>query len=235
MCITKNEEFLIDFNDERVQFFYTLAFKDATLRGAYADRDSLQDLKKDLLASMQAYADGIQKEQKHPWENVDAFISAVYQANRGKYNKFSYGNAQKAVNMFLKYLYGATIFAPQLKEEFKNCHCPVDSVIIDKLIELIDGNQKPNLRKEYDDLEEQGVLEIARYKKNTKKAKKGDFHLNSVGRKHFENIVWSGMDKGEYQAIRNLLLALGKDDSCTQLELDYKYWSSAAATEEDSE
>ncbi len=220
----------IDFNDERVKFCYLLAFKDATLRGAYKRQDERESLKKDVMQSMKKYV-----KNADPLEDVDAFISAVYDENRKKYTAFSYGNAQKAVNMFLKYLYCATIFNAEAEAAFKNCHCPVDSVIIDKMIEQIVGGQKPQLLGAYKALEGQKILTIARYKKASAKtgAKAGDLKLNGVKRKYFEGVVWSGMDKDTYVAMRSLLLAWAKDDNCTQLELDYKYWDSNGAGEEE--
>ena len=48
--------------------------------------------------------------------------------------EFSYGNAQKLVNMTAKYIYIATYFNDDYKDKFEKCHCPMDSLIVESLI-----------------------------------------------------------------------------------------------------
>lgn len=44
---------------------------------------------------------------------------------------FSFGNAQKLVNMTVKYLYIVCFHDPELRSKFEFCHCPLDSILLD--------------------------------------------------------------------------------------------------------
>lgn len=53
-------------------------------------------------------------------------------------NKLTLGQSQKVVNMFFKYLYTFLDNPIIVKEQFENCDCPIDSIIL----ELISCKQK---------------------------------------------------------------------------------------------
>jgi len=53
-------------------------------------------------------------------------------------NKLTLGQSQKVVNMFFKYLYTFLDNPTINKEQFENCDCPIDSIIL----ELISQKQK---------------------------------------------------------------------------------------------
>ncbi len=211
----------VNLKDARTQFYFLLAFKDATLRGAYKNKSELNALRADVMNSIQDHMAGDLS------GGVEALISKVYEDNR-EYSDFSYGNAQKAVNMFFKYLYCGTMFNAGLEEEFADCHCPVDSIIIDKLIEQILSGSKPRLSQAY---EAQKILKIALYRDQ----ENGRPLVNALKRKYFRGVVWSGMKEEQYAAMQSLLRAWAADEGCTQLELDFKYWASSTEEEEERE
>lgn len=43
---------------------------------------------------------------------------------------FTFGNAQKLINMTVKHVYAHTYSSPAIRECFRNCHCPMDSVML---------------------------------------------------------------------------------------------------------
>lgn len=51
---------------------------------------------------------------------------------------FSYGNAQKLINMTMKHLYAHTLKNPALRECFRFCHCPVDSIMLSEIWKMYD-------------------------------------------------------------------------------------------------
>ena len=46
---------------------------------------------------------------------------------------FTFGNAQKLINMTVKHVYAHTYSCPKTRECFRNCHCPMDSIMLEKV------------------------------------------------------------------------------------------------------
>lgn len=46
---------------------------------------------------------------------------------------FSFGNAQKLINIMVKYTYSFCYFTPELRENFRYCHCPLDSIMLNEV------------------------------------------------------------------------------------------------------
>lgn len=51
---------------------------------------------------------------------------------------FKFGNTQKLINMTAKYMFMATYNRPELRDNFKCCHCPMDSIMVEHAISKID-------------------------------------------------------------------------------------------------
>lgn len=43
---------------------------------------------------------------------------------------FTFGNAQKLINVMMKYFYGTTYTNVALRSNFQYCHCPMDKVLL---------------------------------------------------------------------------------------------------------
>ncbi len=57
---------------------------------------------------------------------------------------FSFGNAQKLINIAAKHAYSVCYWEPHLRENFRYCHCPLDSIMLQKVWKLYKekfGNQ----------------------------------------------------------------------------------------------
>ena len=109
-----------------------MAFRDATMRNAYARHEAEDDYhyhKRKQMVMDQAkepvykYIKGI-FEGKYPNP-----IETITDICKEQYN-FTFGNAQKLVNMTAKYLYISTFMDNEKRQLFKNCDCPMDSVML---------------------------------------------------------------------------------------------------------
>lgn len=137
-------------NDLIFDFCYEMALRDSTMRKSYSGK--LENLrpgkdKKDANAMrsvVRRYIDSL-----HGDMNSDQIINVINKVikaseNIDKCNSFSFGNAQKLVNMTAKYMYIAVYQTESLRKKYRNCHCPMDSIIVDKLICDIKKQGKTN-------------------------------------------------------------------------------------------
>lgn len=192
--------------DKIFNLCYEMALRDATLRCAYEGR--LDDLRKgdDMKTVVKNYVHLI---KDHP-DCVDVYSVIVEVTNKapksknksGKVVEFSYGNAQKLVNMTAKYLYIATYFNDDYKDKFKNCHCPMDSLIVESLIKNILDKQK-------------GSQALALYKQITKRDNKAWIT--------YLRTPWSKMTVEQYKYFQVLVNMIKKNDE-DALEYDYSHW-----------
>ncbi len=65
---------------------------------------------------------------------------------------FEFGNAQKLINMTVKHVYLHTytmnlLNLPQVRERFRYCHCPMDSIMLQKVWELRKSKLDSTFRK----------------------------------------------------------------------------------------
>ncbi len=133
--------------DTVFDFAYETAFRDATMRKAfpkYDDNDELfhnrkENAKVDARKFVRDYIDAIFNDKNSDFLVIGT-INAVCEATE-KY-KFTFGNAQKLVNMTAKYMY-LSIYGmdgyerERYREKFKYCHCPMDGRMIKNLREVL--------------------------------------------------------------------------------------------------
>lgn len=118
--------------DSVFSFAYTMAFRDATMRNAFQRRDGedddhfhkrKQNIQKKSMEIVRNYIDQIFAE-KYP-NSIETIIT-ICDENNG----FTFGNAQKLVNMTAKYMYISAYSGNGKRDLFRNCDCPMDSVMI---------------------------------------------------------------------------------------------------------
>lgn len=109
-------------------FAYNAALNDATLRSAYiGEKDNIVDIAeaRDVVKSyIDSILDGDEPNFYHAAEELCKVINNT---------EFRFGNAQKLINMTVKYIYIGAYTNKEYREKFKNCHCPMDSVMIRKV------------------------------------------------------------------------------------------------------
>ncbi|MBE6813074.1 MAG: hypothetical protein E7523_09355 [Ruminococcaceae bacterium] len=61
---------------------------------------------------------------------------------------FSFGNAQKLINIAVKHTYSICYCAPEFRENFRYCHCPLDSVMLNEVWSRYKKSAGTDKRKE---------------------------------------------------------------------------------------
>ena len=140
------------FQDSLFNFAYKMAFRDATMRKAFPrneeekkaedfdNRDtSFSDRKNRIFKGardeVKKYVDNLMSAEEKILEPIDV-IKAV--CNKTMVESFTFGNAQKLVNMTAKYMFLSCYGERNndKKERFRLCHCPMDGIMIDKMKKL---------------------------------------------------------------------------------------------------
>lgn len=132
-------------NEAIFDFVYDMAFNDATMRKAYINsKSNKKEAKKQAKKHVNDYLDEI-----FHGNQPDPFVFITRVVNETSKYGFTYGNAQKLVNMTAKYMYVACYKSDEKRELFSKCHCPMDSTMIKavkgqlrgKMPELPDGRR----------------------------------------------------------------------------------------------
>ncbi len=149
--------------------------------------------------------------------------------------EFTLGNAQKLINMTLKYVY-TRIYDPTVEGErppvadrFRYCHCPIDTRIAKKLFELKFASEKPNWFRTEGDGFAIDMRKINRDKKNDREWQSTWRRVIDIARssKH----PWSKMefdDKKLYLFIQREIKKIREGDPAkhgvNSIEFDYFNW-----------
>ena len=143
---------MIEMNDKIFQFIFKMAFNDATMRKAFPkrpDESELSSIKQKIQSQVEDYIRGYLNniiDGKINSNETSNIIIKVDEAGKDADERFSFGNAQKLVNMSAKYLYIVTYGNEELRNNFRYCHCPMDSVMIEKAMEYdINGDLRRNI------------------------------------------------------------------------------------------
>ncbi len=122
-----------------------------------------------------------------------------YETKDGKQPEpvFRFGNAQKLINMLAKNMFLLVYQDESLREKFKQCHCPMDNVMIDTV--------KRELAEKGD---EEAKHLLAEYKKSEKAA-------------------WSRIERGNFEQYENFqkcVRYLASKENLSPIEYDYMMW-----------
>ena len=159
VCIVTTED--IKQNDPIFNFAYEMAFRDSTMRNAFKRLDSekndinafwdrkerIKDAAKPIVWN---YIDEIIIKQAHP-EPIDKIIE-VHRVCKSE--RFTFGNAQKLVNMTAKYMFISSYGDADKRGLFDECDCPMDGSMIafvKKEFEDYDQLKGFKCTKEYED------------------------------------------------------------------------------------
>jgi len=137
-----------DLNDKIFEFVYSAALGDAVNQKAFEGEKKFLFVEKPACNEIRSFIDKILKGEFDDQAAYDTehhtLTTAVMTAfkkcidsNKNTNNKnpvFTFGNAQKLINMCAKYVFTATYCNPELTEKFKYCHMPLDSYIIEDWI-----------------------------------------------------------------------------------------------------
>lgn len=200
-------------NDEIFAFIYTVAMRDAVIQLAYkGEKKPL--MKSEILnllkGEMECLIDKVLNDKYTSQNTYDEdFLRATISISKHINNKmrneeFTFGNAQKFLNIFLKYLHIISYKNSELKKNFRFCHCPMDQQLLKSIWDSradIDGDIK---------------------------LKKRDYFLKSWGNENFEiDENGSKMFPKRYILFQQAVRCLASKDGITPLEYDYRIWNSS--------
>lgn len=99
-------------------------YVDQVLNGRFSSPSEKSAHDKTFLETANAICEAINNSPKKPSKPNK---NGVYP------DTFSFGNAQKLINMTIKHLYTLTYHDANLRDCFMNCHCPMDSIMLKKV------------------------------------------------------------------------------------------------------
>ena len=152
-------------NDLIFDFAFNNAIRDAVLMMAYTPHpNKVKDFQKTQLLNCSAarttvknyidsILDGKQINSVIPVINETVNNFKVFlNSNYPNYPTFTFGNAQKLVNMTAKYFYMITYENKNLRSNFKNADCPMDGIMVNKVTAALKSITSQNT--EYEKLKE---------------------------------------------------------------------------------
>ncbi len=140
------------------EFIYGCALQDATLQKAFKGEKNWIKQSDAPVMLLNEYILKVLNNEFLSQANHDAFFldtanKICAQINNNKpegkeTDVFSFGNAQKLINITVKHTYTFCYHTHSLREGFRFCHCPLDSVMLENVWNLCKG--KIDLGKKYD-------------------------------------------------------------------------------------
>lgn len=187
--------------DAIFNFIYELSLRDATLQKAYAG--SLDELRNNDKAKgyVKEYIDKLMNNEL----NDNSFLETaekVENAFDGYKPTFTFGNVQKLINMSVKYMFIACYNNKEARELFRLCHCPMDSIMVDVVI-----NQ----------LKEKGEF-------NNLLKGKATFLRQGWSKIKSEGCYSRGELPEQYERFQKIVRFLADEEGCNPIEYDYKMW-----------
>lgn len=135
--------------DDRVfVFIYGCAMHDAILQKSFTGEKKWVGQVSEARTAVKHYIDSVlcgefsngsesveKAHEKAFLETVNAVCCAINTSTLREANAdvFSFGNAQKLINMTVKHVYAHTYSNPSVRECFRYCHCPLDSIMLGKV------------------------------------------------------------------------------------------------------
>lgn len=199
----------IQMNEMIYDFIYTAAMRDATLQLSYSgEKKWLTQSKKFLISgnALKGLVDGVingkfEEQEEYDKRMLDVSKKICDKINRAAGNKeFTFGNAQKLINIIMKYFYICTYNNDTMKKSFRFCHCPMDSQLLNDVWKNRKLLAKPEM--------------LGKQKEFVKSWGKEDFDIEN-GTKVFPE---------RYKRFQEAINELAKAKGLTRLEYDYVIW-----------
>lgn len=122
------------------ELVYMNAMRDALLQKAFegSKKDLMNNKKNGVRKVVQNHINDIIngkyiKKEQEDYDN-DFYKLADSICEKINNNEFTFGNAQKLINMTVKYFYLLAYNDQDMTSKFKYCHCPMDKIIKDKVV-----------------------------------------------------------------------------------------------------
>jgi len=123
-------------------FIYSCAMRDAILQRAFVGKKDWVFSSDNAKTQLSKYIDCIINNSFHSQDDHDSYfintaneICKAINASKPPFAKdvFSFGNAQKLINIMVKHTYSFCYITPELRDNFRFCHCPMDSVMLNEV------------------------------------------------------------------------------------------------------
>ncbi|HJC49252.1 MAG TPA: hypothetical protein H9754_01505 [Candidatus Anaerostipes avistercoris] len=202
------------FDDNKLfQFVYVSAMRDAVLQKAYEGEKKWLTTEETLEArnKVKEYIDyilevGFKNQEEHDKKFIETASGVCDVINKkietnGRNGQFTFGNAQKLINIVCKYFYIISYKDSYVREKFKYCHCPMDSILLENV-----------WSKKKDEIKEQSNMNVNDFK-------------SSWGKEN-----WKINDKENYEVpdrysiFQDNVRALAQNEGIFPIEYDYKIW-----------
>lgn len=129
-----------EMSEKIFHFIYGCAMHDAIWQQAFTGEKKWVGKVKEAKEPLQKYIDRLiarpfENQKDHDKVFLDTANKICNQINTAKppeaKDTFSFGNAQKLINIAAKHTYGLCYYRPALRENFQFCHCPLDVTMRD--------------------------------------------------------------------------------------------------------
>ena len=127
-------------DDKIFRFIYIEAMRDAVIQLAYKGKKrhlwTLEEEMNSLKGIIERLIDKVLNDEYLSQEEYDEdFLKTTisvcnYINDKEKNDEFTFGNAQKLINIMLKYLFISTYKDNSSRQKFDYCHCPMDQQLL---------------------------------------------------------------------------------------------------------
>ncbi len=149
---------MADIKEEIFDFAYGAGLHDATNQKAYICKKGEKKLlreNQDAKNIVREYIDNIFSETSCDfYEVANRVIKSFndFEIQNDSTGRFTFGNAQKLINITVKFMYISIYANPNLRNKFSYCHCPLDEIIgrvVKKRIkkELVNKNAPDDIKE----------------------------------------------------------------------------------------
>lgn len=190
-----------ELKEKMFDFAYLMALGDATARvSSKGEKDTLKNNEK-MKEDVKEYIDGIFEGKKI--DTIDVINQVIKEVNT---DSFTFGKAQKLVNMTAKYMYLSCYSDMGKRKLFKNCHCPMDRIMIKRITDRI--------REQHD-----GKM-TDKYKLPDESKGWSSVSWSKITEKHTKDKT----DVDVYNTFQEMARDLADDMGVSPLELDILLW-----------
>jgi hypothetical protein len=209
-----------DLDEKIFDFAYLMALRDATVQQAFPS--SGKGSKKLLIKCTEArealssYIESIFAGRPEDFYEVESKVEESFNAflkMHGSSAHFTFGNAQKLINISAKYMYMATFGRPELRGRFAACHCPMDAILIRTVVSEADKKVSGNALSDEERRVLQEFLNVCAPKPESGKGK----HL-------WRGAPWSRVTVEHYREFQKAVCVLARAEGIHPLEYDYLHW-----------
>lgn len=227
--------------DERIfDFAYELAMRDAVNQTSYngKGKGSKARLKGciEAKAVVKSYILAVMNGNVADFYSVEEQVEEAFRTfnkDSTDYGTFTFGNAQKLINMMAKYMFIAAYGNVELRKRFDQCHCPMDSQLMGFAARAIYELDEEKLCEDEKQIAHSFKEKCTKQVKRRKSKKlEGEWNGGSWGRLQREY----GDIPEEYQLFQNvirilckdeaILVALGASEILSPLEFGFCVWGS---------